>query len=96
MLDEVKATDFTEFTVKDRAIVGSQVVLKGKKEETYSILGMWDSDPDKLYLSFETPLAKLLLGKQVGDELDLPSGESATIKEIKDLPADLLSFLAGK
>ena len=33
---------------------------------------------------------------QVGDELDLPSGENVTIKEIKGLPADLLSFLAGK
>ncbi|MCH2206710.1 MAG: GreA/GreB family elongation factor [Lentisphaerales bacterium] len=96
MLDEVKATDFTEFTVKDRAIVGSAVTIEGKSTDTYTILGMWDSNPDKLYLSFETPMAKLLLGRQVGDEIELPSGESAKIKEISALPADLMKFLAGK
>ena len=96
MLDEVKATDFTEFTVKDRVIVGSEVSVEGDSKDTYTILGMWDSDPDKLYLSFETPMAKLLLGKQIGDEVELPNGDKAKVKAINALPADLMKFLAGK
>ncbi|MCM8532991.1 MAG: GreA/GreB family elongation factor [Lentisphaeraceae bacterium] len=94
MLDEIKPTDFTEFTFKDRAIVGSAVELSNG--DTYTILGMWDSDPDKSYLSFETPLAKILLGKVVGDDVVLPNGDEATVKSIKGLSDDLLTFLAGK
>jgi transcription elongation GreA/GreB family factor len=96
MLDEVKATDFTEFTVKDRAIIGSEVFLDGAKLDSYCILGMWDSEPTKGYISFETPLGKILLGKQVGDDVKLPSGEDCAITAIKPLSADLMEFLAGK
>jgi len=39
-------------------------------EETFSILGAWDSDPDKGVLSYLTPLAQALLNKKPGDEAD--------------------------
>jgi transcription elongation GreA/GreB family factor len=96
MLNEIKPTDFTEFTVKDRAIVGSVVtVSSGKGDLVYTILGMWDSEPEKGYISFETPLGKVLIGRQVGDTVTLPTGEAATINSITALPKDLLKSLAG-
>ena len=40
-----------------------------KKEITYTILGQWESDPDRYILNFKTPLGMSLLNKVVGDEL---------------------------
>ncbi len=95
MLDEVKPTDFTEFIVKDRVIIGSVVELEtGGKSETYTILGMWDSDPDHNYISYETPLGELLLGRKVGDELVLPDGKDAKIKAVSELPQSLVKKLS--
>ena len=39
------------------------------KEITYTILGQWESDPDRYILNFKTPLVMSLLNKVVGDEL---------------------------
>jgi transcription elongation factor GreA len=36
---------------------------------TYTILGAWDGDPSRNVLSYETPLAKSLLGKRVGEKV---------------------------
>jgi len=95
MLDEVKPTDFTEFVVKDRAIIGSVVELEsGGKSEVYTILGMWDSDPDHNYISYETPLGELLLGHKVGDELVLPDGKDAKIKSVSELPQSVIKKLS--
>ena len=95
MLDEVKPTDFTEFTVKDRAIIGSVVELDvAGKSETYTILGMWDSDPEQNFISYETPLGELLLGHKPGDELVLPDGKDAKIKSVSALPQSLISKLS--
>ncbi len=37
------------------------------KTRRYAILGAWDSDPQNDILSYKTPLAQALLGKQEGD-----------------------------
>ncbi|MCM8527198.1 MAG: GreA/GreB family elongation factor [Lentisphaeraceae bacterium] len=95
MLDEVKPTDFTEFEVKDRAIIGSVVELETKDGSVvYTILGLWDSDPDKKYISYETPLGEVLLGRAVGDEIELPGGGTGKIKAVSSLPADLVKKLS--
>ena len=95
MLDEVKPTDFTEFEVKDRVIIGSTIELDIKGSfVTYTILGLWDSDPDKKYISYETPLGEILLGRTVGDEIELPGGGTGTIKSISGLSASLVKKLS--
>jgi transcription elongation factor GreA len=50
---------------------------------TYTILGAWDSDPANNILSYETPLAKSLLGKRVGESvtLSIASNEETWIVE---------------
>ncbi|MCH2154961.1 MAG: transcription elongation factor GreA [Opitutales bacterium] len=87
-LNKARVTDFTEAT--DTTIsVGTTVTLtEGStgREITYSLLGAWDSDPDKNILSYKTPLGKALLSKKVGESASTQiDGESEewTIQKIK-------------
>lgn len=67
-LSRARVTDFTEATTENVGI-GSVVELKegsSGNTQTYSILGAWDSDPDNDVLSYKTPLAQALLGKEPG------------------------------
>ncbi len=59
---------------------GSTVVLLNldtDEEKKYTIVGSVEADMEKGYISFNSPLAKQLLGKEEGDEFTakLPSGE---------------------
>ena len=72
-LNRAKITDFTNVT-SDLVGIGSIVTLRAgssKKDTTYSILGAWDSDPDKNILSYKTPLGQSLLGSKVGDTVEI-------------------------
>ena len=67
-LSRARVTDFTEAS-NGLVGIGSIVDLKegstGKKHQ-YAILGAWDSDPKNNILSYKTPLAQQLLGKEKG------------------------------
>lgn len=63
-----------------RVSFGSTVVvcdLDSDEETTYTIVGGCESNPDMGLISFSSPLAKQLLGKEEGDEVKvrLPGGE---------------------
>ena len=68
---------------------GSTVVMTDMdtdEEVTYTIVGGCESNPDMGLISFGSPLAKQLLGKEEGDEVKvrLPSGEKEfEIEEVK-------------
>jgi len=64
----------------DRVRFGSTVVLEDMDSEeklTYTIVGSTESNPDRGLISYHSPLARQLLGKEEGDEVvaKLPSGE---------------------
>ncbi len=64
----------------DRVMFGSTVTLldlDSEEEQTYTIVGTYESNPDKKLISILSPLAKGLMGKEVDDEvtIKLPSGE---------------------
>ena len=44
--------------------------LQSNQTETFTILGAWDSDPDKGVISYLTPVAMALLNHKVGDEIE--------------------------
>jgi transcription elongation factor GreA len=72
-LGRSQITDFTGVT-DDVVGIGSVVKLRAgssEKDTTYSILGAWDSDPDKNILSYKTPLGQSLLGKAVGETVEI-------------------------
>ena len=51
------------------------VNVKGKKEE-FMLVGEWEADPHEKKISHESPLGKALIGKKVGDkvEVEAPAG----------------------
>ena len=58
--------------------LGSSVVVKiGEKKETFTVVGEWEADPSEKKISHESPLGKALLGKAVGDEIEVeaPAGK---------------------
>ncbi|HWY79632.1 MAG TPA: transcription elongation factor GreA [Candidatus Sulfotelmatobacter sp.] len=58
--------------------LGSQVVVKiGEKKETFTVVGEWEADPTEKKISHESPLGKALIGKAVGDEIEVeaPAGK---------------------
>lgn len=76
-----------------RVSFGSTIVLSDMnsgEEKTYTIVGGCESNPDIGLISFNSPLAKQLLGREEGDEVKvkLPNGmkefeiESVTYQEI--------------
>lgn len=53
-------------------VIGSRVHLKADdSERTITILGPWNSEPEKDILSNESDLAKLLLGRSKGDDVEI-------------------------
>lgn len=51
------------------------VTIKGKKEE-FTVVGEWEADPHEKKISHESPLGKALMGKKVGEkvEVEAPAG----------------------
>ena len=58
--------------------LGSKVTvnIKGKKED-FTVVGEWEADPKEKKISHESPLGKALLGKKVGEkiEVEAPAGK---------------------
>ena len=52
-------------------------------KETFTILGAWDGDLDKNIISYLSESAKVLIGKAVGEELDLPTDSHNVSRKVK-------------
>lgn len=68
-LQNARGTGF-ENPDTSRVSIGTIVTLrdsKSKKEETYTILGAWDGDPDRRIISYQTAIGQALLGHGVGE-----------------------------
>jgi transcription elongation GreA/GreB family factor len=72
----------TIVTVRDKA---------SKREETYTILGAWDGDPERHIISYQTAIGQALLGHKAGEivTLNTESGTSEfEIISIEPAPID--------
>lgn len=67
-----RGTDFSNIRT-DIVSIGTEVratdVATGQRE-TFSILGAWDSDPEKGIVSYLSPVAQALMNRKVGDEVE--------------------------
>ena len=52
---------------------GSTVRIKDGGEETYSVLGAWDTNPEKHIISYLSQMAQALIGHVVGDRVSVPT-----------------------
>jgi transcription elongation factor GreA len=71
-LTRARGTDFSNARA-DVAGIGTVVRaadLNTNEPETFTILGAWDSEPDKGIISYLSPVAQALLNRKVGDEVE--------------------------
>lgn len=75
MIVSAQGTDFSG--VKgDEVRIGTVVeyeTAEGGEKKTVTILGAWDSDPEKGILSYQTAVAQALVQRKVGERAELPS-----------------------
>ena len=68
---------------------GTEIVLTDNisgKDETYTILGPWESDPANGVISYMSPFGNAILDAKVGDRLEFSINEHKndyTVKSIK-------------
>jgi transcription elongation factor GreA len=71
----------------DRVELLSRVTFAedGEPEETYRIVGPTEADPSAGRVSFESAIGKALLGRRVGDEVEVraPAGGRYTVRVLK-------------
>jgi len=66
--------------------VGTRVRLAtGDAERTLTLLGPWESDPERGVISYESELGQALLGKVVGDEVEV-EGRPARVAALEVAP----------
>ena len=93
-LNEVLPTDFSDVEVDDIVVPGTSVVLDVDGSPlTYHILGLWDSEPETGIISYDTDIAKVLISRKCGDEVELPQGQTAVISEVTELPAHVKDWV---
>ncbi len=84
LYDNSQAVDPSKFS-HDRVMFGSTVTIMdvdSEEEFTYTIVGTYESNPDKGLISNQTPLAKVLMGKEEEDEVSL-NGKTYEIVKIE-------------
>ena len=65
----------TDFSNAKTEVVGIGTIVQAtdlgaNQSESFTILGAWDSDPDKGVISYLSPVAQSLLNRKVGDEVE--------------------------
>ncbi len=55
--------------------------------EFYTILGAWDGDPEKHIVSYLTAIGQALLGKKIGDRVELPTEHGTRHVEVTAIAA---------
>jgi len=65
--------------------LGSQVTIKianRDKNEVFTLVGEWEADPQEKKISHESPLGKALLGKTIGDEIEVEAPAGTVLYKI--------------
>jgi transcription elongation GreA/GreB family factor len=82
MIVAAQGTDFSGVKGDEVAIgtVVEYIHAEGGQKKTVTILGAWDSDPEKGILSYQTAVAQALLQRKIGDSAELPSESGSRFK----------------
>lgn len=73
-----------------RVSIGTVVTVRdkeSKKQETYTILGAWDGDPDRHIISYQTAIGQGLLGHKAGEAISLNTDHGTSEFEIVSIDA---------
>lgn len=71
----------------EKVVFGATVEIEDEdgKSKTYQIVGEDELEPEKNRISWKSPMAKALLGKQVGDEIEIHRPAGVLFAEIKSI-----------
>ena len=89
MLHNARGTSF-ENPDTSRVSIGTIVTLRKdatNEEETYTILGAWDGDPDRHIISYQTVIGQALLGHEIGETVSLNNEQGTTRFTIASIQA---------
>jgi transcription elongation GreA/GreB family factor len=89
MLEHARGSNFENVDIQQVSI-GTIVTVRDLGTDftlTYSILGAWDSEPEKGILSYQTALGQALLGKHAGEVAELPTESGSRRVEIIEISA---------
>lgn len=96
-LGDVMGTDFSDVEIENVVIPGCTIELDVEgKTESYQMLGLWDSEPERGIISYETPLGQALIGKSVGETVELPQGKTGTVKALHALPEETVKWMQAE
>lgn len=66
--------------------LGSRVTLHvNGKRESFIVVGEWEADPAEKKISHESPLGKALIGKKVGDKIEVEAPAGRILYKIVDI-----------
>jgi transcription elongation factor GreA len=88
-LDKARILDPEQVTT-EKVVVGTRVKLQNLTkggEETYALLGPWDTDLERGVISYLSPVGRGLLGKGKGTRAEIVLPEGAVAYEIMDIEA---------
>ncbi len=91
-LTRIQPVSFKSVKIENSTVIGCQVDLADDDGEisTYYLLGAWDGNPEKNYLSYRTRLGQALLNRQIGEVISMPNGSERKIVAVKPLPPEIL------
>src|SRR6476469_1216616 len=99
MLHRARGTDFSNADTSQISI-GTIVTLRevdSGQEESYTVLGAWDGDPERHIISYQTAIGQALLGRKRGERVTLNTDHGTATYEvvaISSAPLDVAPALA--
>ena len=81
--------------VSDEAVIGSEIELKydDGAVEVYQLLGAWDGDPRRHFLSYRARLGVAVLNRKVGETFNAPGDRKCTLTAVRELTDELKAEL---
>jgi transcription elongation GreA/GreB family factor len=90
--NELKMAEVIDLSSVDVSMVSIGSVVTARKDGSsessdFTILGAWDSDPARNIISYKTAMAQALLGKKVGDVVEIESGNTTETWKVESIRA---------
>jgi len=88
-LSRARGTDFSNADT-NQVSIGTVVTyrnLETGNPQTYAILGAWDGKVEKSILSYQSGISQALVGRKVGEQVDLPTEHGTEKVEIVSIEA---------
>jgi transcription elongation factor GreA len=83
--EKIKNAKIIESKKKDIVHIGDTVILKGKKELQYQIVGEDETNPLEGKISHLSPVGQIVMGRKINSDVELPSLDGKETYKIVDI-----------